>query len=418
MMKIERNIYLQKLTRKMGNGLVKVITGIRRCGKSYLLFKLFYEHLLNSGISENHIISLALDDRSYKALRNPDAILAYIKERITDRQPYYIMLDEVQYLPEFEEVLNSLLHIPNADVYVTGSNSKFLSSDVITEFRGRGDEIRVHPLCFREFLSVHDGSEDKAWEDYLYYGGLPLVLSMFTPEEKAEYLNGLFNMVYLSDLKERHRIKNSAELDELTDILASSVGSLTNPLKLAKTMRSVKNKTVSDKTLKSYIDYLLDSFLISKAVRFDIKGRKYIGSPAKYYFEDVGLRNARLHFRQMEENHLMENIIYNELRIRGYQVDVGVVEKQIKTETGALKQKQFEIDFVASRGSEKYYIQSAFAQPSSEKAEQEERPLRAVNDSFKKIIVVRDHIGLRRNETGIVTMGLRLFLKEERSLEF
>ncbi len=414
-MEIKRDIYLDKLIRKEKNGLIKVVTGIRRCGKSYLLFKLFHDYLLENGIPQNHIIEVALDDRSNKELRNPDKMLAFVKGQIKDNDTYYIILDEVQYLDEFEDVLNSFLHIRNADVYVTGSNSKFLSSDVITQFRGRGDEIHVYPLNFREFNSAFDGTPDEAWDDYFNYGGLPLILSMATAEDKAEYLSNLFQKVYLSDIVERHKVRNKEELEELTDILASAIGSLTNQTKLTKTFKSVKNKNVSDKTIKTYIDYLIDAFLISKAVRFDIKGRKYIGSPAKYYFEDVGLRNARLNFRQTEENHIMENIIYNELRIRGYKVDVGIVE-HIETTTGKRSRKQLEVDFVATRGSEKFYLQSAFSVPDSQKKAQEQRSLLCIPDSFKKIIVVSDNIRARRDENGIMTIGLRNFLLDENSL--
>lgn len=415
-MEIKRDLYLNKLIRKKHNGLIKVVTGVRRCGKSYLLFNLFHNHLLDNGIEENHIIEVALDDRSNKELRDPDNMLRYVKERIVDREQYYIILDEVQLLDEFEDVLNSFLHIRNADIYVTGSNSKFLSSDVITEFRGRGDEIRVYPLSFREFLSVYDGSEDEAWDDYFNYGGLPLVLSMETVEDKVEYLTSLFQKVYLSDIVERNKVRNKEELDELVDILASAIGSLTNPTKLAKTIKSVKNKSISDKTLKSYIDYLEDAFLISKAKRFDIKGKRYIGSPAKYYFEDIGLRNARLNFRQLEVTHIMENIIYNELRVRGYKIDVGIVEHYETDKEGKRKKKQLEVDFIASKGSEKYYIQSAFAMTNPEKVAQEQRSLKNIPDSFRKIIIVADNIKVRRDEVGITTMGLRYFLTHEDSL--
>ena len=415
-MEIKRDIYLDRLIRREKNGLIKIVTGVRRCGKSYLLFNLFHNYLLDKGIEENHIIEIALDDRSNKELRDPDNMLKYVKERIVDRDTYYIILDEVQLLAEFEDVLNSFMHIRNADVYVTGSNSKFLSSDLVTEFRGRGDEIRIYPLSFREYCSVYEGSADEAWDDYFTFGGLPLILSRETPEEKAEYLMSLFQKVYLSDIVDRHKVRNREELDELVDILASAVGSLTNPLKLANTFKTVKKKTISDKTLKKYMDYLMDAFLVSKAVRYDIKGRKYIGSPAKFYFEDVGLRNARLNFRQMEENHIMENIIYNELRIRGYHVDVGLVEQFGKNSENKTTKKQFEVDFVVTRGSEKYYIQSAFAMNSEGKQEQEERPLNAIGDSFKKIIVVRDNLKVRRTDMGIVTIGIRNFLLDENSL--
>ena len=415
-MEIKRDIYLNRLIRRECNGLIKIVTGVRRCGKSYLLFNLFHNYLSEKGVPENHIIEVALDDRSNKALRDPDNMLQFIKNQIVDKNTYYIILDEVQLLGEFEDVLNSLLHIRNADVYVTGSNSKFLSSDVITEFRGRGDEVRLHPLSFREYCSVYPGNTDEAWDDYFTYGGLPLILSRETAEEKADYLMTLFQKVYLSDIIDRHKIRNQEELDELVDILASAVGSLTSPQKLAKTFKSVKQKNISDKTLKRYIDYLTDAFLVSKAVRFDIKGKRYIGSPAKFYFEDVGLRNARLNFRQIEENHIMENIIYNELRIRGFHVDVGVIEKFGKNEDDKTTKKQLEIDFIATKGSEKYYIQSAFSMPTPEKREQEVRSLNSISDSFKKIIVVRDNIKLRRDERGINTIGLRGFLMDENSI--
>lgn len=415
-MEIKRGVYLDKLIRKKKNGLIKVVTGVRRCGKSYLLFRLFHDHLLGSGVPEDHIIEIALDDRSNKDLRDPDAMLMFIKENVRDNGDYYIVLDEVQYLDEFEDVLNSLLHISNADVYVTGSNSKFLSSDVITQFRGRGDEIHVYPLSFSEYLPAYQGTEDEAWDDYLVYGGLPLVLTMNEPEDKAEYLNALFQKVYISDIVERHNVRNRAELDELVDILASAVGSYTNHNKLARTFKSVKGKTISDKTIKNYVDYLIDSFLISKAVRYDIKGKKYIGSPSKYYFEDVGLRNARLGFRQIEQTHLMENIIYNELRVRGYHVDIGVVEHFGTNGDGRRSKRQLEIDFVATKGSEKYYIQSAFSLPTADKENQERRGLLSIPDSFRKIIVTGGNIKVRRDDNGIITIGLRNFLLDENSL--
>ena len=367
-------------------------------------------------MNEDHIIEVALDDRSNKELRDPDNMLRYVKERIVDGDTYYIILDEVQLLAEFEDVLNSFLHIRNADVYVTGSNSKFLSSDLVTEFRGRGDEIRIHPLSFREYCSVYSGSEEEAWDDYVTYGGLPLILTRETPEEKAEYLISLFQKVYLSDIVDRHKVRNREELDEMVDILASAVGSLTNPTKLSNTFKTVKKKNISDKTLNKYMEYLTDAFLVSKAARYDIRGRKYIGSPAKFYFEDTGLRNARLNFRQMEENHIMENIIYNELRIRGFRVDVGLVEQFGRNSENKTVKKKLEVDFVAARGGEKYYIQSAFAIDSQEKREQEERALNAIGDSFKKIIVVRDPIRARRNDQGIVTVGVRNFLLDANSL--
>ncbi len=416
-MDIQRDVYLNKLIRKKKNGLIKVVTGVRRCGKSYLLFHLFHDHLLNSGVPADHIIEIALDDRINKELRDPDAILKFIRESIQDKEDYYIILDEVQYLHEFEDVLNSLLHIRNADVYVTGSNSKFLSSDVITQFRGRGDEIHVYPLSFSEYVSVYQGSQEEAWDDYLVYGGLPLILAMEASEDKAEYLRSLFQKVYLSDIIERHNVRNKEELDELVDVLASSIGSYTNQNKLVRTFKSVKGKTISDKTIKKYTDYLIDSYLISKADRYDIKGKKYIGKLSKYYFEDVGLRNARLGFRQIEETHLMENIIYNELRIRGYHVDVGVVEYYETKADGKRGKKQLEVDFVATKGSEKYYIQSAFALPTADKIHQEKRGLLSIPDSFRKIVVVGENIKVRRDENGIITIGVRNFLLDADSLK-
>ncbi len=408
---IKRDLYLSKLIRREKNGLIKIVTGIRRCGKSFLLFNLFHSYLKEKGIEDSHIIEIALDDRSNKELRDPDRMLEFVKSKITDDKTYYIILDEVQLLDEFEDVLNSFLHISNADVYVTGSNSKFLSSDLVTEFRGRGDEVRIYPLSFREYVSAYSGSTDEAWDDYFMYGGLPLILTRENDEDKAEYLTNLFKKVYISDILERHKIKNEEEFGELTDILASSVGSLTNPMKLANTFKSVKKKNISDKTLKVYIDWLEDAFLISRVKRYDVKGRKYINSPLKIYFEDTGLRNARLNFRQNEENHIMENIIYNELRIRGFNVDVGIVEV-----TDKAKKKQLEIDFIATKGSEKFYVQSAFAMPTEDKEQQEIRPLKAVKDSFKKIVIVRDNIKVRRDESGITTMGIKNFLLDENSL--
>ena len=417
-MEIKRDDYLNKLINRENNGLIKVITGLRRSGKSYLLFNLYYNYLISKGIDKSHIIDIALDDRTNKELRNPDNMLKFIKEKITDDKLYYILLDEIQYLDEFEDVLNSLMHIRNADVYVTGSNSKFLSSDVITEFRGRGDEIHVFPLSFREFISVYQGTIDEAWDDYYNYGGMPLVLSRETSKEKTEYLKSLFEKVYISDILERHKkIKNKIKLYELLDILSSAVGSLTNPLKLSKTFRSEKNKNIDDKTIKRYIDYFEDSFLINEAKRYDVKGKKYINSPYKYYFEDIGLRNARINFRQTEENHVMENIIYNELRIRGYNVDVGVVNVYEKNEKGSRILKSYEVDFVVTQGNNKYYIQSAFSMSNPEKIRQENNSLINIGDSFKKIIVVKDNIKPRRDENGVVTMGIFNFLTDANSLD-
>lgn len=413
---INRDYYLKKLISREKNGLIKVVTGIRRCGKSFLLFNIFHNYLINKGITKSHIIEIALDDRTNKELRNPDNMLKYIKSQITDDELYYIILDEVQLLEEFEDVLNSLLHIKNVDVYVTGSNSKFLSSDVITEFRGRGDEIHIYPLSFKEFTSVYKGSIEEAWDDYFNYGGMPLVLSYKTPEEKADYLKGLFDKVYVSDIVERHNVKNIEELNEIIDFLSSSIGSLTNPLKLSRTFKSEKNKIISDKTISKYIDYFEDSFLISKAKRYDIKGKKYINSPNKYYFEDIGLRNARINFRQTEENHIMENIIYNELKVRGYNVDVGIVNAYDKDKQNKTIQKKYEVDFIASKGNNKYYIQSAFSIENIDKLRQETNSLVNINDSFKKIIVVKNNIKPRRDENGIVTIGIYNFLLDENSL--
>lgn len=415
-MEIKRDIYLNRLIRWKKNGLIKVITGIRRCGKSYLLLKLFHRYLVESGVREDHIIEVELDDLRNEKLRDPYRMLEYVEGRIIDGETYYIVLDEVQFLERFEEVLNSFLHLPNSDIYVTGSNSRFLSSDVITEFRGRGIELRVYPLSFREFSSVYQGKPDDAWNDYYTYGGLPLITAMGSKQEKIEYLSSLFQKVYLSDIIERHKIRHRKELGDLVNVLASSVGSLTSLPKLVKTFKSAERKEISRKTLANYTEYLIDAFLINKAVRYDLKGRKYIGSLAKYYFEDVGLRNARIGFRQVEENHIMENILYNELKIRGYRVDVGIIEKFAKDRNNKTAKKQLEIDFVANLGDEQYYIQSALDVSSAKKRQQEERSLRAVNDGFKKIVVVKENIDLQRNNDGISTIGIRKFLLDELSL--
>ena len=416
-MEIKRDNYLNKLIRKENNGLIKVITGLRRSGKSYLLFNIYYNYLVDKGIKRSHIIDIALDDRANKELRNPDNMLKFVKDKILDDELYYILLDEVQYMDEFEEVLNSLMHIKNVDIYVTGSNSKFLSSDVITEFRGRGDEIHVYPLSFSEFTSAYKGSIEEAWDEYYNYGGMPLILSQKTEEEKEEYLKSLFEKVYLSDILERHKkIRNRIELDEVLDILSSAIGSLTNPLKLSNTFKSEKNKIISDKTISRYIEYFEDSFLINKTKRYDIKGKKYINSPYKYYFEDIGLRNARLNFRQTEENHVMENIIYNELKIRGYNVDIGVVSVYGTGKNGKTVLKNYEVDFIATQGSKKYYIQSAFSITNTDKLKQENNSLVNIKDSFKKIIVVKDNIKPRRDDNGITTIGIYNFLLDENSL--
>ena len=415
-MVIKRDIHLKKLIDSKHNGMIKVVTGVRRCGKSYLLFNLFCQHLKEEGIADDHIIKVDLEDRRNKALRDPDALLNYIDSHMTDRQMYYILLDEVQHVSEFEDVLNSYLKIDNADVYVTGSNSKFLSTDVITEFRGRGDEIRIAPLCFREFMSVYQGTREKGLEEYLLYGGLPKILEYSTVERKTEYLKGLFKKTYLTDIKERYKIKNDDDLEELIDIVASSIGGLTNPTKLENTFQTVKHSNISHTTIKSYLDMLQDAFLIEKSVRYDIKGRKYIDTPAKYYFSDMGLRNARINFRQYEETHLMENLIYNELRLRGMSVDVGVVVKNEKDANGVSVRKQLEVDFVCNQGSQRYYIQSALRLPNEEKREQEVRSLKSINDSFRKFVITEDLISRYQDNDGVTFMNIFEFLLNEDSL--
>ena len=415
-MEIKRDLHLKKLIDSKHNGMIKVVTGVRRSGKSYLLFNLFCQHLKEEGIAEDHIIKVDLEDRRNKALRDPDALLNYIDSRMTDQQMYYILLDEVQHVDDFEDVLNSYLKIENADVYVTGSNSKFLSKDVITEFRGRGDEIKVAPLSFREFMSVFQGSREKALEEYMLYGGLPKVVTFPTAEKKVEYLKQLFKKTYLTDIKERYKIKNDDDLEELIDIIASSIGGLTNPTKLENTFQTVKHSDISHTTIKSYLDILQDVFLVEKSVRYDIKGRKYIDTPAKYYFSDLGLRNARLNFRQYEETHLMENMIYNELRLRGMSVDVGVVVKNEKDANGVSVRKQYEVDFVCNQGSQRYYIHSAFHLPSVEKREQEVRSLKGINDSFKKFVITEDLISRYQDDDGITYMNIYEFLLNEDNL--
>lgn len=416
-MNINRDKYLNDLVNRMHNGMIKVVTGIRRCGKSYLIFTIFRNYLLEQSVDENHIISIELDQRKDKKYRNPDIILDFIESRIVDDKQYYVLLDEVQLLEEFEEVLNSLLHIKNVDVYVTGSNSKFLSKDVITEFRGRGDEIHIYPLTFKEFMQVYEGDVYHGWAEYVIYGGLPLTVTMKTEEQKINYLTKLFEETYLIDIIERHRIDKTQELEDLVNILASAIGSLTNVPKIEATFRSVVQSNISGNTIRQYIEYLEDAFVINKANRYNVKGRKYIGTPLKYYFEDVGLRNVRLGFRQIEETHIMENIVYNELRSRGYSVDVGVVEKRGINQEGKTERIYLEIDFVANLGSKRYYIQSAFSMPTEEKRLQEKASLINVNDSFKKIILVKDVMNVTRDEDGITTMSIYDFLLKENSLE-
>ena len=415
-MRIDRALYLGKLIDRKHNGLVKVVTGIRRCGKSFLLFDLFREHLLASGVPADHIIEIKLDDRANKGLRDPDACYAYVRSRLVDGAMYYILLDEVQLMDEFEDVLNGFLHFENADVYVTGSNSKFLSSDIITEFRGRGDEVRIHPLSFAEFYSARGGEWDEAWNEYYTYGGMPRVVDMAREEDKVTYLDRLFSETYLRDIIERNGIQRPTELGELVDFVASSIGSLTNPARLAATIKSVKRIDISEVTVARYLDCLEDAFMVSHAARYDVRGRRAIGSPFKYYFEDVGLRNARLKFRQQEQTHIMENVIYNELVMRGFAVDVGVVDIR-KMKDGERRTIRTEIDFVANLGSRRYYIQSALSLPTEEKRAQEVRSLNGAEDSFKKIVVVRDNVMLSRDEKGIVTMGLKQFLLDPNSLD-
>ena len=428
-MEIRRDKYLNDLVVRKGNGMIKVVTGIRRCGKTYLVFDLFVRHLIESGVPEDHIIALALDDRANVRYRDVDALYDYLMERIgNDQGVYYVLLDEVQYAitvkelrskdesPALYGVLNGLLHRRNVDVYVTGSNSKLLSTDVMTEFRGRGDEVRIHPLTFAEFMQAFDGDRQAGWAEYVMYGGLPLTLSMHTPEQKASYLTGLFEEVYLSDVIERNHLTKSQELESLLNVLASSIGSLTNPSKIEATFRSELHSRLDADTVKRYIGHLGEAFLVSEATRYDVKGRKYIGTPKKYYFEDMGLRNARLGFRQVEESHIMENIIYNELRARGFSVDVGVVDRRMKN-NGHDERRRYEVDFVANLGYRRYYIQSALQLDTPEKAAQEKRSLSLIEDSFRKIVVVNRVMRPYMDDDGILTMGLFDFLLNPNSLD-
>lgn len=415
-MEIKRDLYLTKLINRMNNGLIKVITGVRRCGKSYLLFELFYSYLKERGVDDSHIVKLALDDRKNKKYRDPDVLCDFVHEQIIDDKQYYILLDEVQFVNEFEDVLNSFLHIKNVDTYVTGSNAKFLSKDIITEFRGRGDEIHISPLSFKEFYSVYDGTKEDAWRQYCLYGGLPKILEYKADEDKVAYLKNIFEETYLTDIKDRHRIRNDAELGELLDILSSSVGSLTNPKKLSDTFKSVKQVSLHSDTINNYLEYFVDSYLISQSKRYDVKGKKYINTPSKYYFTDIGLRNARLNFRQYEENHIMENVIYNELRIMGFNVDVGVVDYR-KDVDGRYTRFQAEVDFVCNKADKRYYIQSAFSIPDKEKMLQEQNSLTRINDSFKKIIIVKDVLKTYHNDDGVLILNLFDFLLDNNSLE-
>lgn len=397
--------------------MIKIVTGVRRCGKSYLLFNLFGNWLRTQGVDETHIIMVDLEDRRNKELRDPDILLAYIDSRITDSGQYYILIDEVQLVNEFEDVLNSYLKVRNADVYVTGSNAKFLSKDIDTRFRGRGEEIKVYPLTFKEFMSVSQQSVELSFEEYMTYGGLPQVLKYSTPDRKTAYLRALFSKTYLTDIIERYKIKNDEELEMLLDFISSSIGSLTNPTKLANTFLSANKKGITDKTIKLYLEYLCDSFLIEKAQRYDVKGKGYIGTPYKFYFTDLGLRNVRLNFRQLEKSHMMENVIYNELLVRGFNVDVGVVPVTIRNAEGKQKKVTYEIDFVANKGNQRYYIQSAYLMETAEKVEQERNSFRNVDDSFKKIIIVGYPILVERDNQGVTTMSIYDFLLKDNSLE-
>lgn len=417
-MEIQRTQYIDLLLNRMHNKMIKVITGMRRSGKSYLLFNLFKKTLIAQGVAQSHIISIELDRYENRAFRDPDVVLEYIHSCIKEEGMYYLLMDEVQMLSDFEEVLNSLMHNDSLDIYVTGSNSKFLSKDVMTQFRGRGDEIHVFPLTFKEFMQVYEGDVYHGWSEYVVYGGLPLVATMRTDEQKIHYLTNLFTETYLKDIIERYHIGKIQEMDDLLNVLASSVGSLTNPPKIEATFKSTIHSNISMNTIRQYLAYLEDAFLIHKAYRYNVKGRKYIGTPLKYYFEDVGLRNARLGFKQVEETHLMENIIYNELKSRGYSVDVGVVEKRERDERGKEIKKQLEIDFIANLGSNRYYIQSAFSMPTEQKRIQEKASLVNVKDSFKKIILVKDVMKVSHDEDGIVTMSVYDFLLNENSLDF
>lgn len=411
-MQIQRDFYLRQLIEGKRNGLIKIVTGIRRCGKSYLLFKLFYQHLITDGVAEDHIIRIALDDIENEELREPLKLYRHIKRLMKDEETHYILLDEVQLVSRFEEVLNSLLRLDNADVYVTGSNSRFLSSDIVTEFRGRGDEIRLFPLSFSEYCLGTGKALSAAWRDYSTYGGLPQTLSLESDKKKIDYLSNLFESVYLVDILERNKIKNKAEFGELANIIASGIGAPTNPSKLSNTFKSIKKVDISSTTIDKYLSYMQDAFMIEKAVRYDIKGRRYIGCLSKYYFVDMGLRNALLGMRQMEESHIMENIIYNELRRRGYKVDVGMAEQRYRDSDGSWQRKQLEVDFVVNAGNDRYYIQSALAMPDEEKRRQESASLLRIKDSFKKIIVVKDDITPWTDNNGITTIGLFDFLLE------
>ena len=413
-MEIKRDIHLKRLIASRHNGLIKVVTGIRRCGKSYLLMNLFRKFLLNEGVREDHIIMVDLENRRNKKLRDPDALLEYIDQQMVDDAMYYILLDEIQVVSEFEDVLNSYLSVPNADVYVTGPNSRFLSKDVITEFRGRGDEIHITPLSFKEFHSVHSEMESYvALQEYLTFGGLPHVCTEPDESKKIGYLQGLFEKTYLTDIRERYHIRGEEVMEELIDVVASCIGGLTNPSKIENTFRSVKGIQLSKNTIKQYLDILEESFLVNRCIRYDIKGRKYIETPQKYYFEDLGLRNARIGFRQVEQTHLMENMIYNELRLRGYIVNVGVVTSNMKGEDRAYRRNQLEVDFVCNQGSRRVYVQSAYRLPTLEKREQEMASLLKIDDSFRKVIITEDMIKRHQDDNGVEWVNIFDFLRSD-----
>lgn len=414
---IQRKKYLDMLISGEGNNLVKIVTGVRRCGKSFLLFKLFRNYLTEKGVDEQHIIELSLDDLRNKKLRNPETLLEYIDSHLlNDKKTTYIILDEVQLVQDFVEVLLSLLHTPFVDVYVSGSNSKFLSKDVVTEFRGRGDEIRVFPLSFSEFYSAVGGDKSEVWKEYYTYGGLPQILEFDSEKKKSDYLKNLYELTYMKDVQERNHLRNADGLFKVVQMLASCIGSPTNPKRISDTFKTVEKKAVTDKTILNYIECLKDAFLIEEALRYDVKGRKYIGTETKYYFEDIGLRNAILNFRQQEEPHIMENIIYNELKYRGFNVDVGFVETWENKSSGKSFRHGLEVNFVVNKGAERIYIQSAFKLPTDEKKEQEERPLLNINDSFKKIIITGENIKRKTDEKGILTIGLLDFLLDEKCI--
>ena len=408
---------MDELVSLQNNGMIKIITGMRRCGKSYLLFEIFASYLENKGIASDHIIKVDLEDYKNRAMRNPDNLYSLVENRIKDDGMYYILLDEVQMLDNFEDVLNGFLKMRNVDVYVTGSNAKFLSKDIITEFRGRGFEVKMYPLSFSEYMSAYSGTIQAGFNEYMLYGGLPQILSYTTEEQKVRFLKTLFDETYIKDIKERYDIRKDDDLEELINIMASGIGALTNPNKLANTFRSEKKSAISYDTVKDYIDYLCDSFLVEKSTRYDIKGKRYVNSPYKYYFMDLGLRNARINFRQSERSHLMENMIYNELKVRGFNVDVGVVPVVTKDENGKQQRSSLEVDFVCNLGSKRYYIQSAYRMESDEKIRQERASLLKVDDSFKKIIVIGEESPVTRDESGITTLGIYDFLLKDNSLE-